>query len=147
MHQPTLLYLTSGGPTWTRQDCEAKNLSSSPSSTSSSSVATAAGSNSENNINTADNKYNHNGAGEISSTTSSGSGISRNFPLTDKEKEILQRNVRENAQSNDFLRQFTFLKDDTSTFLAERFSSLAPMAQVKSECTFVVDMIRVCLKR
>lgn len=46
------------------------------------------------------------------------------------EREISGRSTHENAEVNAFLQQFTFLRDSDGAYLASRFASLAPMAQV-----------------
>jgi hypothetical protein len=98
--QPTLIYVTSGGPTWVRQDCAAALNSS---------TSTAIAS---------------------SSSSSEVITVARTTPLSATEKQLLQNNMRDNAEINPYLRQFSFLKDDDNHLLVDRFKSLAPMAQV-----------------
>jgi hypothetical protein len=103
--QPTLIYVTSGGPTWVRQDCAAALNSSTLTATASSSSSS-------------------------SSSSSEVITVARTTPLSATEKQLLQNNMRDNAEINPYLRQFSFLKDDDNHLLVDRFKSLAPMAQV-----------------
>ena len=119
--QPTLLYLTSGSPFWPSSDCQS---ASAPAPAPSDERTTMTYS-----------------IGVSSSSSSSVNGNSRDSGwqrtqamLTEEEQSILATlSMRDTAQRNDLLRQFTFLIDSADkSLLANRFASLAPMAQVCS---------------
>ena len=121
--QPTVIYLLSGGPTWTKSFCEQLYANSS----SSSEGRDDGGSSSSSSRST----------GNIGSNSlSDGRRINQLRNLSDLEINLLQNDMRTNANlsHHGFLHQFRFLHDDNDdSYLAERFSNSAPMAQVSYE--------------
>jgi len=128
--QPTVIYLLSGGPTWTKSFCEQLYANSSSSSE---------------------------GRDDGSSSRSSGSGsnslrdsrrINQLRNLSDLEINLLQNDIRTNANlsHHGFLHQFRFLHDDTDdSYLAERFSNSAPMAQVSYEVMIKMMLLMIIM--
>jgi len=137
--KPTLVYISSGGPTWTRQDCAnltspdvAQSFASSPTTTEGTSASISTGTTTTPTTT----------AGGNSSSGGSVLFVPRNTPLSTQEQLQLSQTMRANAQVNAYLYQFPFLKDPapkaaataggsgtTSLFLADRFKNLAPMGQ------------------
>ena len=118
--RPTVIYLLSGGPTWTRSYCEQLYVNNSNSSDGS-------------NNGGGSNAGNSGGSSSSSSSLNDGSRINQLRDLSDLEINLLQNDIRTNANlsHHGLLHQFRFLHDDNDdSYLAERFSNSAPMAQV-----------------
>ena len=127
--QPTVIYLLSGGPTWTKSFCEQLYANSS----SSSEGRDDGGSSSS-------------GSGSNSLRDSRRINQLRN--LSDLEINLLQNDIRTNANlsHHGFLHQFRFLHDDNDdSYLAERFSNSAPMAQVSYEVMLKMMLLMIIM--
>jgi len=125
--QPTVIYLLSGGPTWTKSFCEQLYANSS----SSSEGRDDGGSSSRSS-----------GSGSNSFRDSRRINQLRN--LSDLEINLLQNDMRTNANlsHHGFLHQFRFLHDDNDdSYIAERFSNSAPMAQVSYEVMIIMMLL------
>jgi hypothetical protein len=121
--QPTVIYLLSGGPTWTKSFCEQLYANS-----SSSSEGRDDGS--------SDGSSSSRSSGSGSNSLRDSRRINQLRNLSDLEINLLQNDMRTNANlsHHGFLHQFRFLHDDNDdSYLAERFSNSAPMAQVSYE--------------
>jgi hypothetical protein len=141
--QPTVIYLLSGGPTWTKSFCEQLYANS-----SSSSEGRDDGSSSISSSRSSGSSSSSRSSGSGSNSLSDGRRINQLRNLSDLEINLLQNDMRTNANlsHHGFLHQFRFLHDDNDdSYLAERFSNSAPMAQVSYEVMIKMMLLMIIM--